>query len=113
MEARFWKSARSATLLAALGLGFAVLVFSGSLFAQLSEKESVVTFSAPFEIPGSNPQVLPAGTYRFRIVDSKSEPHIVQISDKEASHVYSTALAIPAHRDVATSDTVMTFQERG
>ena len=100
-------------MLAALTFGVAVLVFGGGIQAQLSDKESVVTFKVPVEIPGSNPQVLPAGTYRFRIVDSKSEPHIIQISDKNSSRVYSTALAIPAHRDAATTETVMTFQERG
>jgi len=113
MNTRFSKTFRSAAVVSALGLSFAVSLFSGSLLAQFSDKESVITFSAPFEIPGTNPQVLPAGTYRLRIVDSKSEPHIVQISNREDSHVYSTIMAIPAHRDVATKETVMTFQERG
>src|SRR5262245_26162214 len=82
MNARFSRRLRRAPLLAALAFGVAVLFFEGGIHAQLSDKESVVTFKVPVEIPGSNPQVLPAGTYRFRIVDSKSEPHIVQISDQ-------------------------------
>ena len=32
-------------------------------------KETVVTFSQPIEVPGVNAQVLPAGTYVFVIVD--------------------------------------------
>jgi len=82
-------------------------------FAQRSDKATVVTFNAPVEIPGSNPQVLPAGSYMFKLVDSKSSPHIVQISNREESTVYSTVLAIPAYRDASTRDTVVTFQERG
>src|SRR5262245_14901176 len=95
------------------GLGLLSLLFAATLFAQRSDKATVVTFSSPVEIPGSNPQVLPAGTYMFKLVDSKSSPHIVQVSNKEESKVYSTILAIPAHRDSATRDTVITFEERG
>jgi len=113
MNAGFSRRLRRAPIMVALAFAIAVLFFEGGIHAQLSDKESLVTFKVPVEIPGSNPQVLPAGTYRFRIVDSKSEPHIVQISDKDNLHVYSTALAIPAHRDAATTETVMTFQERG
>jgi hypothetical protein len=43
---------------------------------------TVVTLSAPVEIPGVHLQgwgVLPAGTYVFKIVDSQSDRHIVQI----------------------------------
>ena len=64
------------------------------------------------EVPGSNPQVLPAGSYTFKVVDSKVNRNIVQVSNKDETHVYTTILAIPTHRDVDTSKTVMTFEER-
>lgn len=42
-------------------------------------RETVFTFSTPVEIPGvhlSGWGVLPAGTYVFKILDSKSDRHI-------------------------------------
>jgi hypothetical protein len=59
----------------------------------------VVSFTAPNEVPGSNPQVLPVGNYVFKVVDSKVNRNIVQVSNKEETHVYTTILAIrPRHR---------------
>ena len=45
-------------------------------------RKTVVTFSGPVEIPGVHLQgwgVLPAGSYVFKILDSQSDRHIVQI----------------------------------
>jgi len=82
-------------------------------FAQLdTEHKTVVSFTGPVEVPGSNPQVLPAGSYMFKVVDSKSNRNIVQVSNKEETHVYTTILAIPTHRDEETDKTVITFEER-
>jgi hypothetical protein len=79
------------------------------------DKKTIVTFSAPVEIPGVHLKgwgVLPAGTYVFRIVDSKSDRHIVQIFSADEKTVYATILAIPNYRLKATSKTVITFRER-
>jgi hypothetical protein len=76
-------------------------------------RKTVMTFSAPFEVPGVGAQVLPAGTYVFRIMDSASDRHIVQIFNEAGDHVYSTILAIPNYRLKPTDKTVMTFKERG
>lgn len=45
-------------------------------------------------------------------MDSLSDRHIVQISNKEETKVYATVLAIPNYRLQATDKTVMTFRER-
>jgi hypothetical protein len=71
-----------------------------------------VTFSTPVEIPGVGAQVLPAGTYVFKLLDSQSDRHIVQIFNERQDHVFSTILAIPNFRLQATDKTVMTFKER-
>jgi hypothetical protein len=113
MSGRFTRKGRNAAYAIGAGLGLLSLLFAVTLFAQRSDKATVVTFNSPVEIPGSHPQVLPAGTYMFKLVDSKSSPHIVQVSNKEESKVYSTIMAIPAHRDATTKDTVITFEERG
>ena len=74
-----------------------------------------MTFSGPVEIPGVHLKgwgVLPAGTYVFKILDSQSDRHIVQIFNAGRNAVYATILAIPNYRLKATGKTVITFRER-
>jgi hypothetical protein len=78
-------------------------------------RKTTVTFSAPVEIPGVHLKgwgVLPAGTYVFKILDSQSDRHIVQIFNKDETTIYATILAIPNYRLKATDKTVITFRER-
>ncbi len=92
----------------------------GSIFAPAAtaddwNRKTVITFSGPVEIPGVHLKgfaVLPAGTYVFKILDSQSDRHIVQIFSKNEKTVYATILAIPNYRLKATDKTVMTFRER-
>jgi LPXTG-motif cell wall-anchored protein len=86
------------------------LAFSPSVKADEWNKETVVTFSAPFEIPGG--VVLPAGTYVFKLMDSQSDRNIVQIFSQDKMHLYATILAIPNYRLRSTDKTVMSFGER-
>jgi hypothetical protein len=72
-------------------------------------KKTVVTFSQPIEIPGGI--ILPAGTYVFKLMDSYSDRHIVQIFNEDQTHIYATILAIPNYRLQTTDKTVMTFGE--
>jgi len=73
---------------------------------------TTVTFTAPVEVPGVGAQVLPAGTYLFKLMDSLSDRNIVQIFNADGTHVYTTILAIPNYRLRVTDKTVMTFRER-
>jgi hypothetical protein len=75
-------------------------------------RKTLVTFSEPVEVPGVGAQVLPAGTYIFKILDTLSNRHIVQILNQAEDHVFTTILAIPNYRLQATDKTVMTFRER-
>ncbi len=78
-------------------------------------KKTVMTFSGPVEIPDVHLQgfgVLPAGTYVFKIMNSTSNRHIVQIFNKEETKIYATILAIPNYRLKPTDKTVVTFRER-
>src|SRR5580765_6667260 len=92
----------------------------GTIYAPLAHaddwnRKTVITFSGPVEIPGVHLKgwgVLPAGTYVFKILDSQSDRHIVQIFNKEETTIYATVLAIPNYRLRATDKTVITFQER-
>jgi hypothetical protein len=78
-------------------------------------KKTVVTFSGPVEIPGVHLTgwgVLPAGTYVFKVLDSQTDRHIVQIFSSNEKVCYATILAIPNYRLKTTSKTVITFRER-
>ena len=78
-------------------------------------RKTTITFSGPVEIPGVHLVgwgVLPAGTYVFKILDSQSDRHIVQIFSKDEKTIYATILAIPNYRLKATDKTVITFRER-
>jgi hypothetical protein len=90
-------------------------VFSPVAKADEWNRKTVMTFSAPVEIPGVHLKgwgVLPAGTYVFKILDSQSDRHIVQIFNKDESQCIATILAIPNYRLKATGKTVVTFRER-
>jgi hypothetical protein len=103
-------------LIKALSIVFCVLVAGAFLVptavADESNNRTTVTFSAPVEVPGVGAQVLPAGTYLFKLMDSPSDRNIVQIFNEAGTHVYTTILAIPNYRLRATDKTVMTFRER-
>jgi hypothetical protein len=75
--------------------------------------KTVMTFDAPFEVPGVGAQILPAGTYVFKLLDNDGDRNIVQIFNQAEDHVFTTILAIPNYRLKATGKTVMTFKERG
>jgi hypothetical protein len=100
--------------LVTLILCFALVAFAFPLQAKADNwnKKTVVTFSVPVEIPGVGAQVLPAGTYVFKLMNSPSDRNIVQVFNEPMDHVYATILAIPNYRLKATDKTVMTFNER-
>jgi len=78
------------------------------------DKKTTITFSGPVEIPGVHLKgwgVLPAGTYVFKLVESSSNRHIVQIFNKNETQVYATILAIPNYRLRPTNKTTITFNE--
>jgi hypothetical protein len=91
------------------------VVFSPGVKADDWNQKTVMTFSGPVEIPGVHLKgwgVLPAGTYVFKLLDSQSDRHIVQIFNKDETQVFATILAIPNYRLKATGKTVVTFWER-
>jgi hypothetical protein len=103
-------------LLKGIGTGLCLtelcLVVAPKAKADAWDRKTIVTFSGPVEVPGVGAQILPAGTYIFKVVDSTSNRHIVQIFNQDETHVYTTILAIPNFRLKATDKTVITFRER-
>ena len=95
---------------AVLSLLFGVaILFAPPAKADEWDKLTKVTFSAPVEIPG---QVLQAGTYVFKLLDSPSDRNIIQIYNERQSKLYATILAVPDYRLKPKGKTVITFEER-
>jgi hypothetical protein len=92
---------------------FALTLFGATLLpsarADAWDKKTVVSFSQAVEVPG---KILPAGTYTFKLLDSPSDRHIVQIFNADGSQIITTILAINDYRLKPTGQTVMKFSER-
>jgi hypothetical protein len=77
--------------------------------ADEEDKKTVVTFNEPVQVPGT---VLPAGKYVFKLADSQSDRHIVQIFNADETRLFATILAIPDYRTTPSDKTIVTFDER-
>jgi hypothetical protein len=89
------------------------MVFAANVKADTFDKKTVMTFSEPFEVPGVDAQILPAGTYVFKVFESFGDRNIVQIFNADETHLFTTILAINNYRLKPTDKTVLTFKERG
>jgi hypothetical protein len=94
-------------------LGFAILLVTTAMLplvkADQWNEETSVTFSAPVAVPG---QILPPGTYVFKLADGQNDRNIVAILTEDHRELLATIHAIPAYRLNLTEDTLMTFKER-
>jgi hypothetical protein len=86
-----------------------ILTVAPNVRADGWNKETIVTFSHPVEVPG---EVLSPGTYVLRLADSQSDRQIVQIFTEDRRRLVATILAIPDYRLVATETPVISFEER-
>ena len=77
--------------------------------ADENDQKIVFTFSGPVEVPG---QVLSAGTYVFKLMDSPADRNIVQVFSKDEKHLYGTFLAVPDERLRPAGKPIITFDER-
>jgi LPXTG-motif cell wall-anchored protein len=104
MEMKIIKSVLAVAALVILGA-----MSLSSVRADEWNKKTVMTFNQPVEIPG---QILPAGTYTFKLLDSPSDRHVVQIFTADGMHIIATVLAINNYRLRPTGQTVVKFSER-
>ena len=75
-------------------------------------KETKIEFSGPVQVPG---KLLEAGKYVFKLADSESDRHIVQILSEDASgaqKLVTTVLAIPAYRLATPDAPIVQLEER-
>jgi len=82
------------------------LLMTGAANADAWNKKTIVTISQSIEVPGA---VLTPGKYVFKLVNSDSNRHIVQIMNERENHVYATNLAFAKQRMEPADKTVLTF----
>jgi hypothetical protein len=97
------------TLLVSIGLAFMFASFHHTVRADEWDKATKVTFGEPVQVPG---QILPAGTYYFKLHDSASDRHIVQIFNEDHTHLITTVMAIPNYRLQPADKTILAYAER-
>lgn len=90
-------------------IGLGLMAFTPAVQADEWNQKTVFTFSAPVEIPG---QVLAAGTYVFKLADSASNRHIVQVFNADGTRLYGTFLAIPDYHMKPSDKPIIRFTER-
>jgi hypothetical protein len=90
-------------------VGLTVAMLSPALKASVWNQKTIFTFSDAVEIPG---QTLPAGTYVFKLANSHSSRHIVQVFNKEEDHIFGTFLAIPHYQHRLSDKPIIKFDER-
>lgn len=81
--------------------------FAGRATADEMDQRTVVTFSNPVEIPG---QVLPAGTYVFKLSAIQTERETIQIYNADESRLIATEITIPV--DFVTPPSNAMFEMR-
>jgi hypothetical protein len=98
----------SVTALAAAGLTLIGASFIAPAKADTWDKLTYVTIHERL-IAGN--KVLEPGTYVWKLLDSQSDRHIVQIFNKDQTHLEETILAIPNYRLQPTGNTRFAFYE--
>jgi hypothetical protein len=83
---RFWRS-----LQLLIGVVIFGLAFVPRVRADVSNQKVIFTFSRPVEIPG---KVIGPGTYVFRVLDTPGSQNIVQVLDKDETHVIATYITV-------------------
>jgi hypothetical protein len=71
------------------------------------DKKTLLTVKEQIQLPNA---VLQPGVYTFKLLDSQSDRHIVQVFDNN-NHIITTILAIPNYRLQPTSHSAFTFWE--
>ncbi len=90
------------------GLVIASTLFSeGTARADEMNQSTKITFSAPVEIPG---QVLPAGTYLFKLADSNNM-NLIRVFNVDGTRLYATLETVSAERMTSNGNTVITLAD--
>jgi Protein of unknown function (DUF2911) len=86
------------------------LFFELAAHADVDDQATEITFNQPIEVPG---QVLPAGTYLFKLVNTDADLNVVQIFNSDRTHLYATLQTIPTESSQEPGDTTVALAEQG
>jgi hypothetical protein len=93
----------------------AVFAIASVLFLEVADhadeadQSTKITFDKPIQIPG---QVLPAGTYLFKLADA-NDLNLVRVFNADGTRVYATLETISTQRPQANDATAVTMAEQG
>lgn len=107
MKSHFSISSRK-LLATCCGLAMVAGVLAFRANADEWNKKTILTVHEPIQV--SN-RLLEPGTYVFKLADSQSDRHIVQIFNSDQSHIIDTILAIPNYRLRPTGHSQFSFWE--
>jgi len=100
---------RSLTVPALALAGVLALCITGSRAkADQWDKKTVLTIDQPIQVRNT---YLQPGTYVFKLLDSPSDRHIVQIFNSDQSRIIDTVLAVPNYRLQPTGKSRFAFWE--
>lgn len=97
------------TLAVAFCFILACVVFPPSARANEWNQVTKMEFNEAIEIPGT---VLPAGTYWFALLNSRTNRNIVRIYSSDWSRIYATVITVPTKRRQATNRTEIELAEQ-
>jgi hypothetical protein len=86
----------------------AILFAEVALHADEADESAKLTFSKPVEIPG---QVLPAGTYLFKLAD-RNDQNLVRVFSSDGTRPYATPQTVSAERMDPAEDALITLAEQ-
>ncbi|HTS29522.1 MAG TPA: LPXTG cell wall anchor domain-containing protein [Bryobacteraceae bacterium] len=99
----------SRTVMCALcGIVLAMGAVVNSAKADQWDKKTILTVDQPIQVRDN---LLQPGTYVFKLLNSSSDRHIVQIFNSDQSRIIDTVLAIPNYRLEPTGDSRFAFWE--
>jgi LPXTG-motif cell wall-anchored protein len=101
---------RSFTVLALSAAGLSLIASAVVQRAKADAWDKMTYVTIHEKIIAGN-QVLEPGTYVWKLMDSQSDRHVVQIFNQDQSHIYQTILAIPNYRLQPTGDSRFAFWE--
>ena len=90
------------------GIALASGVFAVRAQADQWNKKTILTVNEPIQV---QERLLAPGTYVFKLLDSSSTRHVVQIFNSDQSHLIDTVLAIPNYRLEPTGHSQFSFYE--
>ncbi len=86
------------------------LFFELAAHADEQDQETEITFSQAIQVPG---QILPAGTYLFKLTNTDVDLNIVQIFSADRTHLYATLETVPTESRQVPDNTAVALAQQG